>query len=62
MTPDEICQWLGVPPGTELLPALITELEPLPVPTTDMDHVATFRHFLRVMPRPRKVVQGHVQG
>lgn len=61
MTPDEICKWLNVPPGTELLPALVTELEPLPYPQTDMEHVATFRHFLRVMPKPRKVVKGHVQ-
>lgn len=62
MTPDEICQYLGVPIGTELRAELIKALEPLPVPVTDAEHVATFAAFLKVMPKPRKVVRGHVQG
>lgn len=61
MTQEEMCQWIGVPPGTELNPKLVEVLTPLDFPHSDEEHIAVFSAFLKGMPRPRKVIRGSVQ-
>ena len=48
MTEDQICNWLGLPPGSSVLPAITRRLAEVGVPLTDEDKLAAFGAFLEV--------------
>lgn len=54
MTPQEICQYLGVPDTSKLKPEIIASMAETKVPVTDEEHIQAFRDFLKSGVKPSK--------